>query len=66
MENEIDVENQALMDFALALKTGKEQLDICLEEARITKQAIRTAEECINIFNILIFMFKCFDLNFLN
>ncbi|RGB27869.1 vitamin-D-receptor interacting mediator subunit 4-domain-containing protein [Rhizophagus diaphanus] len=45
MENEIDIENQALMDFALALKTGKEQLDICLEEARITKQAIRTAEE---------------------
>uniref|UniRef100_A0A1D1YVQ2 Mediator of RNA polymerase II transcription subunit 4 n=1 Tax=Anthurium amnicola TaxID=1678845 RepID=A0A1D1YVQ2_9ARAE len=45
MENEIDAENQALMDFALALKTGKEQLDICLEEARITKRAIRMAEE---------------------
>jgi len=46
MENEIDTENQALMDFALALKTGKEQLDVCLEEARITKQAIRIADEC--------------------
>jgi len=47
MENEIDAENQVLMDFALALKTGKEQLDICLEEARTTKRAIRTAEECM-------------------
>lgn len=55
MENEIDIENQALMDFALALKTGKEQLDICLEEARITKQAIRTAEECKTIIINTIF-----------
>ncbi|RIA99281.1 vitamin-D-receptor interacting mediator subunit 4-domain-containing protein [Glomus cerebriforme] len=45
MENEIDAENQALMDFALALKTGKEQLDVCLDEALIIKRAIRMTEE---------------------
>ncbi len=49
MENEIDAENQALMDLALALKTGKEQLEICLEEARVTERVIQMAGECIII-----------------
>ena len=57
MENEIDTENQVLMDFALALKTGKEQLDVCLEEARITKQAIRIAEECTTYNNTIFLIF---------
>ncbi|CAI2163143.1 14773_t:CDS:2 [Funneliformis geosporum] len=45
MENEIDTENQAIMDLALALKTGKEQLEVCLEEARVTRRVIQTAQE---------------------
>ncbi|CAG8741514.1 13118_t:CDS:2, partial [Racocetra fulgida] len=42
---EIEIENNAIMEFVNELKSGKEQLEICLDAANETIQAINFASE---------------------
>ncbi|CAG8751459.1 28029_t:CDS:2, partial [Racocetra persica] len=54
---EIEIENNAIMEFVNELKSGKEQLEICLDAANETIQAINFASECLYNKSIGFFSF---------